>query len=342
MERKCIFLRLYNVIEAEKYVSKMLNFATAFSFYFFINRYIQFMKTLTTFLSCLLLLCLTSGFAQQKEVQIKTTKVSDHIYMLVGQGGNIAVSVGEDGVFMIDDQFARLTPKILKAIQEITPKPVEFLINTHWHGDHTGGNENMQKEGAVIVAHDNVRKRMSMDQFNKERKLTKKAAPKEALPIITFSKDISFFFNNESIFIFHVHEAHTDGDAMVYFTESNVLHTGDAYFQGKYPYIDLNSGGSAQGYIAAIKKALLVINEDTQIIPGHRNLSNKAELTSYLEMLEYIEQNVQAAINAGKTEEEVTKDTSITKKYDDLQYGDWFISGETIRKTFYKSLQKVK
>ncbi|WP_298508621.1 MBL fold metallo-hydrolase [uncultured Kordia sp.] len=299
------------------------------------------MKFLKTTLSLIFLCSVSIGFAQKKEVQIKVTKVTDHVYMLVGQGGNIAISVGEDGVFMIDDQFAHLTPKILKAIQEITDQPVEFLINTHWHGDHTGGNENMQKEGAVIVAHENVRKRMSMDQFNKERNKTKKASPKEALPIITFSKDVSFFFNNESIFIFHVHEAHTDGDAMVYFTESNVLHTGDAYFQGKYPYIDLSSGGSAQGYIAAIKKALLVINDDTKIIPGHRNISNKAELQSYLEMLESIEKNVMAEIKAGKTEEEVTKNTAITKKYDDLGYGDWFISGEVLRKTFYRSLQNI-
>ncbi|MGH1384383.1 MBL fold metallo-hydrolase [Kordia sp.] len=300
------------------------------------------MKFLKTTLSFIFLCSISIGFAQKKEVQIKVTKVTDHVYMLVGQGGNIAISVGEDGVFMIDDQFAHLTPKILKAIQSVTDKPVEFLINTHWHGDHTGGNENMQKEGAVIVAHENVRKRMSMDQFNKERNTTKKASPKDALPVITFSKDVSFFFNDERIFIFHVHEAHTDGDAMVYFTESNVLHTGDAYFQGKYPFIDLNSGGSAQGYIAAIKKALLVINDETKIIPGHRNLSNKAELQSYLEMLKSIEKNVMAEIKAGKTEKEVTQNTSITKKYDDLGYGDWFISGEVLRKTFYRSLKETK
>ncbi|MFK7747303.1 MAG: MBL fold metallo-hydrolase [Kordia sp.] len=300
------------------------------------------MKFLKSILTIILASTASVGFAQKKAVQIKVTKVTDHVYMLVGQGGNIAISVGKDGVFMIDDQFAHLTPKILKAIESVTDKPVEFLINTHWHGDHTGGNKNMQKEGAVIVAHENVRKRMSMDQFNKERNTTKKASPKEALPVVTFSKDVSFFFNDESIFIFHVHEAHTDGDAMVYFTESNVLHTGDAYFQGKYPFIDLNSGGSAQGYIAAIKKALLVINDDTKIIPGHRNLSNKAALKLYLEMLESIEKKVIAEIKAGKTEEEVTQNNAITKKYDDLGYGDWFISGEVLRKTFYKSLQKAK
>jgi glyoxylase-like metal-dependent hydrolase (beta-lactamase superfamily II) len=299
------------------------------------------MKILKITLTIAFLCSTFVGFAQKKDIQIKVTKVTDQIYMLEGQGGNIAISVGEDGVFMIDDQFAHLTPKILKAIQGITEKPVEFLINTHWHGDHTGGNENMQKEGAVIVAHENVRKRMSVDQFNKERNTTKKAAPKNALPIVTFTKDISFYFNDESILIFHVHEAHTDGDAMVYFTKSNVLHTGDAYFQGKYPFIDLNSGGSVQGYIAALKKAYLIINDDTKVIPGHRNLSNKAALKPYIEMLEVIQERVLAEIKAGKSELEVTRNTSITKKYDDLGYGDWFISGEVLRKTFYRSLQKV-
>ena len=282
------------------------------------------------------------GFAQEKEVEIKVNKVTDNVYMLIGQGGNIAISVGKDGVFMIDDQFAHLTPKILKAIESVTDKPIKFLINTHWHGDHTGGNENIQKEGAVIVAHENVRKRMSVAQFNKDRNKTTPASPKEALPVVTFSKDVSLHFNDEDIFIFHVHEAHTDGDVMVYFTKSNVLHMGDTYFQGKYPFIDLNSGGSTQGYIAAIKKALLLINEDTKVIPGHRNLSTKAELQEYVEMLESIEQIIIAEIKAGKTEEEVTKNTSLTKKYDDLKYGDWFISGEVLRKTFYRSLQKVQ
>ena len=281
------------------------------------------------------------GFAQEKEVEIKVNKVTDNVYMLIGQGGNIAISVGKDGVFMIDDQFAHLTPKILKAIESVTDKPIKFLINTHWHVDHTGGNENIQKEGAVIVAHENVRKRMSVVQFN-DRNKTTPASPKEALPVVTFSKDVSFHFNDEDIFIFHVHEAHTDGDVMVYFTKSNVLHMGDTYFQGKYPFIDLNSGGSTQGYIAAIKKALLLINEDTKVIPGHRNLSTKAELQEYVEMLESIEQIIIAEIKAGKTEEEVTKNTSLTKKYDDLKYGDWFISGEVLRKTFYRSLQKVQ
>ncbi len=296
---------------------------------------------LSSFLINILFLAITlPTLSQQKEVQIKVHHVSNNVYMLIGQGGNIAISVGEDGVFMIDDQFARLTPKILKAIKTVSEKEIKFLLNTHWHGDHTGGNENMEKEGAVIIAHENVRKRMSTDQFQKERNRTIKASPKGALPVITFTKDLNFHFNGESIYAFHVHNAHTDGDAMVYFGNSNVLHMGDTYFQGKYPYIDLDSGGSAQGYIDAIKKALLIIDDDTKIIPGHRNLSSKAELKEYLAMLEEIKTNILIEINSGKTEDEVTNNMELTRKYDNLNYGDWFISGKAIRKTFYKSLKQ--
>lgn len=279
------------------------------------------------------------AFSQdKKEIKVTTNKVSDSIYMLVGQGGNIAVSIGDDGVFMVDDQFAHMTPKLLEAIKNITNKPIKFLLNTHWHGDHTGGNENMNNEGAIIVAHENVRKRMSVDQFNKERNRTTKASPKEALPIVTFTKDISFHMNGEDIMVFHVHNAHTDGDAMVYFTGSNVLHMGDTYFQGKYPYIDLASGGSIKGYIAAQKKALLLINDDTKVIPGHRNLSSRKELKDYVTMLETVTKTIQQKIENGKTLEEVTNDTTITATYDALNYGDWFIDGATFRKTIYKSL----
>lgn len=259
--------------------------------------------------------------------------------MLEGRGGNIGLSVGEDGIFMIDDQFANITPKILEAIKTISDKPIRFLINTHWHGDHTGGNENINKEGAVIVAHENVRERMSTEQFNKDWNRTTPPSPKGALPTVTFSKDLTFHFNDERIFIFHVHEAHTDGDAMVYFTKSNVLHMGDTYFQGKYPFIDLNSGGSATGYIEAIEKAVLLINDDTKIIPGHRNVSSKSELSDYLKMLKKLKKRILAEIAHGKTEDEVTNNTSLTKEYDDLNYGDWFIDGKTIRKTFYRSLK---
>lgn len=166
--------------------------------------------------------------AQNREVKITSQKVADNIYMLQGQGGNIGVFVGDDGVFMIDDQFAPLSKKIINKIKEITDKPLSYLINTHWHGDHTGGNENMKKEGFLIVSHENVRKRMSVDQVVRGKK--KKASSKEALPVITFTDDMMFHINNEDVLVSHVHNAHTDGDSHIYFTKSNVIHMGDTYF----------------------------------------------------------------------------------------------------------------
>jgi cyclase len=281
------------------------------------------------------LLLSTVLFAQNKEVNISIRKLTDNIYMLKGRGGNIGISIGADGVFMIDDQYAPLTPKILDAIKTLTDKPVKFLINTHWHGDHTGGNLNMDKQGAIIVAQDNVYKRMSVNQFVRGKK--KEASPKEALPVISFSEDLHFYFNDEAIYIFHVHNAHTDGDAMVYFPKANVLHMGDVYFQGKYPFIDLNSGGSIDGVIKAVEMALLLIDDDTKVIPGHQNDSDKKELTAYYNMLKDIRQAVKDEINKGKTLAEVKQNTALTAKYD-ASYGTWFIKPDAFRETLYKSL----
>lgn len=269
-------------------------------------------------------------------VEIKTTKLSKNTYMLVGAGGNIGLSVGEDGVFIIDDQFAPLSEKILTAIKALSDKPLKFLVNTHYHGDHSGGNENMTKAGATIIAHDNVKKRLEAKQRDGSFK------PKEALPVITFNDKLNIAINDESVAVFHVEHAHTDGDAILYFTESNVLHTGDTYFNGRYPYIDLNSGGSVNGYIEAARRGLMVIDDDTKIIPGHGKLSNKEEYKSFLTMLETLRTNIQKAIDDGKTEDEVKADTSLTKTYDDLGYGTGFINSERIRLTFYKSLKETK
>ncbi|MBN4046917.1 MBL fold metallo-hydrolase [bacterium AH-315-P13] len=269
------------------------------------------------------------------DVTIKIQKLSDNVYMLVGYGGNIGVSVGEDGVFVIDDQFATLTPKIVAAIKALSDKPIVFLANTHHHGDHTGGNFNMAKEGAKIIAHENVRKRLE-----ETPKRDGSMNPKEALPIITFNDKMSLYINDEQVKIFHVHNAHTDGDALLYFAKSNVLHTGDLYFNGRYPYIDLGSGGSVFGYIEAVKHTLTLINDDTKIIPGHGKLSNKAEYQAYLTMLETLKANVLAEIANGKTEDDVAANTSITKAYDDLGYSWNFISSEKIRRTLYKSLKE--
>jgi glyoxylase-like metal-dependent hydrolase (beta-lactamase superfamily II) len=269
------------------------------------------------------------------DVTIETIKVSDNVYMLVGYGGNIGVSIGDDSVFVIDDQFAALTPKIVAAIKTLSDKPIQFLVNTHWHGDHSGGNENFNKLGATIIAHDNVRKRLA-ETPNRDNTMR----PKEALPVITFNDKLSVHINGEKVKIFHVHHAHTDGDALLYFTKSNVLHTGDLYFNGMYPYIDLGSGGSVNGYINAVKHTLKLINGDTKIIPGHGKLSNKKEYQEFLTMLETLKVNVLAEIDNGKTEDEVAINNSITKTYDDLGYSWNFISSEKIRRAFYKSLKE--
>jgi len=273
---------------------------------------------------------ITSASAQSKDVTIKTLKLTENIYMLEGQGGNIGISVGDDGVFMIDSQFAPLTPKILDAIKKLSNKPIKFLANTHHHGDHTGGNDNISKLNTPIIAHDNVYKRV-------------KDNPKQSdasLPIITFNDKLSLYINGEQVIIFHVDNAHTDGDALLYFTKSNVLHTGDTYFNGRYPYIDLNSGGTVNGYIQAVKSAMILIDDNTKIIPGHGNLSNKKEYTSFLDMLETLKSKVETEISNGKTEEAVVSNSNLTKTYDDLNYGCCFISSEKIRRTLYKSLKK--
>lgn len=298
------------------------------------------MKTLKLTLIIIFLSLPYTIFSQNRDIIIESHKVTENIYMLTGSGGNIGISIGEDGVFMIDDQYAPLTQKILTEIKSLTDKPVKFLINTHWHGDHTGGNENINKEGTIIVAHQNVRKRMSTEQFNSMWNRKTPASPKGALPIVTFDKSLTFHFNGEDILVFHVHDAHTDGDAIIYFSKSNVLHTGDTYFQGKYPFIDLDSGGTVNGYINAVKFILDLIDDETKIIPGHRGISNKKELQAFLLMLEDIKLIVEKEIAAGKTEKEVTDNKLLTKKYDDLSYGDWFIKPDVMRKTFYISLKK--
>lgn len=276
------------------------------------------------------LLSLTlSGQSRWDKVSISTTKLTDNTYMLVGAGGNIGVSIGDDGILMIDDQFAQLTDKILEALRKLSDQPIKYVMNTHHHGDHTGGNENFGKLGATIMAHDNVKKRL------------KEKSPLVALPVITFNNKMSLEMNGETVLIIHVNNAHTDGDALLYFTESNVLHTGDTYFNGRYPYIDLKSGGSIEGYINAVTTGLMLVDEDTKIIPGHGNLSNKAEYEAFLKMLETIKTNILSEIENGKTEDEVATNANLTKTYDDLNYGCCFISSEKMRRTIYRSLEKV-
>lgn len=259
------------------------------------------------------------------KVEIKTEKVADSLYVLFGSGGNIGIFHGPDGVVMIDDQFAPLSDKIEAVIQKIANQPVKYLLNTHWHGDHTGGNENFGNKGATIIAHDNVRERMSKEQNIKAFSRTVPASPKEALPVLTFSDDMTVHINDEAILAIHVHNAHTDGDALIYFTESNVLHMGDTYFNGRFPYIDLSSGGSIDGLIKATNQALFIIDENTKIIPGHGAVSNKKELMTYRDTLMGIRTKVKKAVDKGMTIEEI-KAANFLEGLD--EWGSGFINGD--------------
>lgn len=239
-----------------------------------------------------------------EEVVIEPIPVRDGIHMLVGQGGNLGLLVGEDGAFLIDDQFAPLTPKILTAIGRLTDRPVRFVINTHWHPDHTGGNENIGEAGAVIVAHENVRKRLSTEQFIAAFGRKVAPLPDGALPQITFADGVTFHWNGQTVQVFHVDHAHTDGDAVVQFSEANVIHTGDVFFNGIYPLIDVSSGGSLDGMIAAARLILARCDDATKLIPGHGPLGEKADLERYVAMLETVRDRLRPLIAAGKTAEE--------------------------------------
>lgn len=291
------------------------------------------MKMIKLFTALIMSLCfLTLALAQEKEVVIKIDTLSKDVFMLTGQGGNIGIYTGESNVFMIDDQFERLSDKIKMAINKLTDQPISFLFNTHMHGDHTGGNAKFNSKATTVVAHDNVRKSL-VDRLANNQKLDKKI-----LPEVSFSDDITFYDGDETIMAFHVHNAHTDGDAIVYFLNNNVLHMGDTYFSGRYPYIDLKSGGSVNGYIEAQKKALLLINDETKIIPGHGGPSNKAELEAYVKILEDIKKKVLSEIKAGKSLDEVKNNTDLLSAYDST-HGNGFINPERVREIFYNSLK---
>ena len=274
------------------------------------------------------------------KVEITTVKIAEGLYMVQGMGGNIGLSVGEDAVFLVDDQYAPLTPKIKAAVAALTDKPIKFVLNTHWHGDHTGGNENLGSAGTLIVAHDNVRVRMSTEQFNAFFNRKTPPSAKAALPVVTFSDSVRFHVNGEEIHAFHVAPAHTDGDSVVHFVKANTLHTGDIYFNGLYPFIDAASGGGIDGMIAAADRLLAMAKDDTKIIPGHGPLASKADLKTYRDMLAGVRDRIRPLVDAGKSSEEVVaaKPTATW----DAKWGGGFLKPEQFVAIVHADLSRKK
>lgn len=261
------------------------------------------------------------------DVQITSEKLTDNIYVLFGAGGNIGLAIGEDAAYLIDDQFGPLTEKIVAHVKTLTDKPINFVLNTHLHGDHTGGNENLANAGALVIAHDNVRKRMvAAEEPN----------PKEALPVVTFNDKMTIHLGNgKSIHAMHVNPAHTDGDTYYYFPEDNAIHMGDNFFSGRYPYIDLDSGGDIDGLIANVTMALGIVDDATKIIPGHGNVASKADLDSYKNILVTLRERVIKAREEGNTLEETQK-LGLSKEWD-ATHGQDFINADKIMEFIYTS-----
>ena len=290
-------------------------------------------------LANVLLLIAVSIHGQQRDfsqVQIKATKVAGNVYMLEGSGGNIGVSVGADGILIVDDQFAPLADKIRAALKGLNQGKLRFILNTHWHGDHTGGNIVFGPE-APIIAHDNVRKRLSTEQKSEVFKTTTPASPKEALPVITFDQSLSVHFNGEEIRVIHYPQGHTDGDSVIFFTSSNVVHLGDDFFAGRFPFVDLESGGSIEGLIKNIGEIIAKIPADAKLIPGHGPLSTVDDLKSYHRMLQQTTDIVRQKMTAGKTLEQI-KSEGLPDEW--KPWGVGFIKTDMWVETIYKSLKK--
>ncbi|GMN05705.1 MBL fold metallo-hydrolase [Croceitalea sp. MTPC5] len=278
-----------------------------------------------------------SSFSQRdwSTVEITSEKLSENIYVLFGAGGNMGLAIGAENAYLIDDQFGPLSEKIVSHIQTLTDKPIKWVLNTHWHGDHTGGNENMAKQGAIIIAHENVRKRMSTKQDRGGGRIAE-PSPGSAWPVITFNEKMTLYLDNgNTMHAMHVNDAHTDGDSYYYFLEDNVLHMGDNFFVGRYPYIDLNSGGDIDGLISNVTMALGMVDDNTKIIPGHGRLASKDDLKSYAAIITTLRERVKKARDEGNSLEQVQK-LGLSKEWD-ATHGQGFINADRIIEFIYKS-----
>ena len=297
-------------------------------------------KVFVAFVPMVLFLCAISAYAQTdwSRVQMKATQVAGNVYMLEGAGGNIGVSVGDDGILIVDDQYAPIADKIRAALKGIADKKLRFILNTHWHGDHTGGNVVFGPE-APIIAHDNVRKRMATEQKSEFFKRTTPASPKEALPVITFNNNLTVHFNGEEIRAIHYPHGHTDGDSVIFFTSSNVVHLGDNFFAGRFPFVDLESGGNVEGLTKNIAEIIEKIPAGAKLIPGHGPLSTIDDLKTYHNMLVKTTDIVRQKIAAGKTLEQV-KGEGLPDEW--KSWGTGFIKTDIWLEIVFRSLSAKK
>jgi cyclase len=292
----------------------------------------------------LLILCSSAApaiLAQTSQAPaLRTTKLTDGLYLLQGNGGNVAVSVGKDGVLLVDDLDDKQLPQIRTAVAALTDKPVRFVINTHWHPDHTGSNQAFGAADVPVIAHENARKRLSADQFNEVFKQTVKAAPPVAWPVITFTNDLTIHFNDEEIQVRHLPAGHTDGDAVVYFRRANVLHTGDLFFNGVYPVIDTASGGTLDGLLGATERILAMLRPETRLIPGHGPLATAADLQEFRRMLSATGAEIGRLVKEGKTLNQIIN-AKPTRAFDE-KWGRSFLPSELYVHFVYLSLAQQK
>lgn len=281
------------------------------------------------------------ALAQEQDfsaVQIETQRLTPNLFMLIGSGGNIALSTGADGSVLVDTQYAPLNAKILAAVRAAGGSDVKYVINTHWHGDHTGGNEPLGRAGALIIAHDNVLTRLSSEQFMAAFNQRVPPAPAAARPVVTFPTRTTFHLNGDVVQIVHVANAHTDGDSIVHFTNANVIHTGDTYMKDQYPFIDVSSRGSIDGFITAADAVLSRSDANTKIIPGHGALANRADLQRFHDMLVTVRGRIQALIERGMSEDEVVA-AKPTAEFD-AAWGQGFMNPENFTRFSYQSLTR--
>ena len=279
-----------------------------------------------------------SPFVFATHLELNTTKLTDSMYVIHGSGGNVILSIGNDGIILVDDQYAPVTEKMKSVVTNITNKPIKFVINTHWHPDHTGGNERLGEEGAIIVSHENVRKRLKYDQFFEMINQTIPALSKKGLPIITFSDNMTFYQDADEIRITHLDKGHTDGDSAVYFTQNNVIHIGDDFSDKAYPFLDLSTGGSIDGLISSLQSIISMINNDTIIVAGHSGISNQTKVKDYLSMLIDVRSLISNMIKEDKTLNEIIQ-SKPTAKYDTTYWDYSFIKPKHLVTNIYESLK---